>query len=150
AAFAALALAILAGAGAIVGFRGQQEAWRQATFAENSAKQAKAAESQAKGAEERAREARDQALRNQSLSVSFLSRQMVETGNIEAAILLAVEALPKQVGSPDRPYLPEAETALYKALFEYHQNVTFHHEGAVTDAEFDSGGDRIVTSSFDR
>src|SRR5439155_20788486 len=56
AALAALALAAIAGAGAILGFQGQREARRQAVLAENSATQARAAE-------EKALEARDQALR---------------------------------------------------------------------------------------
>jgi WD40 repeat protein/class 3 adenylate cyclase len=143
AALVALALAAIAGAGAILGFQGQREARRQAVLAENSATQARAAE-------EKALEARDQALRNQSLSLSFFSQQTAASGDTEAAILLALEALPKNLNAPDRPYLPEAETALYKALSEHRQIRIFHHDGGVTHAAFDLQGDRIVTSSFDK
>ena len=45
--------------------------------------------------------ARDQALRNQSLSLSFLSHQSAASGNTEAAILLALEALPKSGSAPN-------------------------------------------------
>ena len=48
----------------------------------------------ARSAEKEALEARDQALRNQSLSLSFLSQQTAASGDTEAAILLALEALP--------------------------------------------------------
>jgi hypothetical protein len=112
AAFVALALAAIAGAGAILGFQGQQEARRQAELAESSATHARAAE-------EKALAARDDALRNQSLSLSFLSQQSATSGDTEAAILLALEALPRNMNAPDRPYLLEAEAALYKALSEH-------------------------------
>jgi len=136
-------LAAVAGAGAIVGFQGQQEAKRQAVLAELSA-------SQARAAEERALAARDQALRNQSLSLSFLLQQTAAGGDTEGAILLALEALPKNISTPDRPYLLEAEAALYKALSEHRQTMVFHHDGGVSHAAFDPQGNRIVTSSFDK
>jgi WD40 repeat protein len=163
AALVALMLALGAAAGAVVGFRGQQEAIRQAerananaaeaqtaeTKARTAEVQARAAESQARAAETRALEAKDQALRNQSLSLAFVSHRTAATGNTEAAILLASEALPKDMAAPDRPYLPEAEAALYQALLQHRQSTVFHHEGGVTHAAFSATGDRIVTSSYD-
>ena len=62
-------------------------------------------------------EARDQALRNQSLSLSFLSQQTAAAGDTEAAILLALEALPKNMDAPDRPYLFEAESRSLQGPF---------------------------------
>ncbi|QIG51001.1 AAA family ATPase [Nordella sp. HKS 07] len=157
AAIIALFLAAIAGVGALVGFRGQREAERQAMLAETSAdqaraaeKQAKAAERQAKAAEEKALAARDQALRNQSLSLAFLSEQTAAGGDTEAAILLALEALPKDVSAPDRPYLSEAEGALYKAIFAHRQTRVFRHDAGVAHAAFNPSGDSIVTSSFDK
>jgi WD40 repeat protein/class 3 adenylate cyclase len=142
AAVIALTLAVIAGAGAIAGFHGQHEARRQAVLAQVNADQARAAE-------QKAVEARNQALRNQSLSLSFLSQQTAATGDTEAAILVALEALPKDVAAPDRPYVREAEIALYKALFEHRQTMIFRHDAGVTYAAFNPGGDRIVTSSYD-
>lgn len=150
--------------GAIIGFRGQQEARHQAELAENSANRAKAAEmearaaesqaktaeKQARAAEEKALQARDKALRNQSLSLSFLSQQTTAGGDTEAAILLALEALPKNMNSPERPFLIEAEAALYQALLQNRQGLVFHHDAGVTDAAFNPSGDRIVTSSYDK
>ncbi|MFK0690126.1 AAA family ATPase [Mesorhizobium sp. IMUNJ 23033] len=143
AAIVATVLALLAGAGAFVGFRGQQEAMRQAVQAQMSADKARSAESEAL-------EARDQALRNQSLSLAFLSQQTAASGNTEAAILLALEALPTSGSAFGRPYLFEAEAALYKSLLAHHQTRIFRQGAGVTHAAFNRTGDRIVTSSYDK
>lgn len=121
AAIVAIVLALLAGAGALVAFKAQEEASWQ----------------------------RDQALRNQSLSLSFLSQQSTATGNTEAAILLALEALSSKDQS-ERPYLFEAEAALYKALLGHRQIKNFRHGAGVTDAAFNPTGDQIVTASYDK
>ena len=143
AAIVATALALMAGAGAFFGFRGQQEATRNAELAEQSADKARSAEKEAL-------EARDQALRNQSLSLSFLSQQTAASGDTEAAILLALEALPKSGSEPARPYLFEAEAALFNALLVHHQTAVFKHDAGVTQAAFNRTGDRIVTASYDK
>ena len=141
---------LIAGAGAIVGFRGQQEAERQAVLAETARTRRKPPRSKQKAAEEKALAARDEALRNQSLSLSFLSQQTAASGDTEAAILLALEALPEDMSASGRPYLFEAEAALYKALFAHRQTMIFRHDAGVTHAAFNPSGDRIVTSSFDK
>ncbi len=135
AAIVALALALIAGVGAVVGFQGQREASQQAEVAEANAK--------------KALDARNEALRNQSLSLSFQAQHAAADGDTGAAILLALEALPKKLAAPDRPYLPEAELALYKALLEHRKTTIFQHARGVTDAAFSPGGDRIVTGSYD-
>ena len=142
AAIVATALALMAGAGAFFGFRGQQEATRQAELANRARTR--------RGAEKEALEARDQALRNQSLSLSFLSQQTAASGDTEAAILLALEALPKSGSGPARPYLFEAEAALFNALLAHHQTAVFKHDAGVTQAAFNRTGDRIVTASYDK
>ena len=146
----ALLLALGAGAGAVVGFRGQQEAVRQTDLARQHASEAQVAATQAKAAETQALDAKDQALRSQSLSLSFLSQQEATNGDTEAAILLALEALPTDMSSPERPYLFEAETALYNALLRHRQTMTARHDEGVTDAAFSPDGDRIVSASFDK
>ena len=142
AAVVASMLALLAGAGAFVGFSGQKEATRQAELAQMSADKARLAEQQALSA-------RDVALRNQSLSLSLLSQQTAASGDTEAAILLALEALPASTSSYSRPYIVEAEIALYRALLVHYQTKIFHHSAGVTHATFSPSGDRIVTSSYD-
>jgi len=143
AALVALALAVIAGFGAIAGFHGQHEARRQALRAEDNAEQARSAEM-------KALEARDQALRNQSLSLSLLAKQTAETGDTSGAILLALEALPKNTSTMDRPYLPEAEAALYGALLRHQQVMVFPQEYGIRDAAFSPTGERIVTSGTDK
>lgn len=143
AAIVATALALMASAGAFFGFRAQQEATRQAELAEQSADKARSAEKEAL-------EARDQALRSQSLSLSFLSQQTAASGDTEAAILLALEALPKSGSGPARPYLFEAEAALFNGLLVHHQSAVFKHDAGVTQAAFNRTGDRIVTASYDK
>ena len=136
AAIVATILAVTAGAGAYFGFKGQQEATRHAELARSAEKEALAA--------------RDQALRNQSLSLSLLAQQTAVSGDTEAAILLALEALPKSGAEPERPYLFEAEAALFNALLAYRQAAVFKHDAEVTQAAFNRAGDRIVTASYDK
>ena len=51
--------------------------------------------------------------------------------------MLALEALPKDVTSPERPFLVEAEVALYQALLQDKSVMVFRHDAGVTDAAFD-------------
>ncbi len=137
AAIVATVLALMAGAGAFVGFRGQQEATRHAVLAQTAEKEALAA--------------RDEALHSHSLSLSLLSQQTAASGDTEAAILLALETLlPTDAAAQRRPYVFEAEAALYQALLAHHQARIFKHDAAVTDAAFNRTGNRIVTSSYDK
>lgn len=149
AAVVAMALACAAGVGAFIGFQGQQEADKQAELAKRNAESAKSAELQAKAAESEALQARDEALRNQSLTLSSLSQQVAADGEIETAILLALEALPKNMASPERPFAVEAEAALYQAVLQNKSVRIFRHDAGVKDAEFSNDGGRIVTAGFD-
>ena len=63
-----------------------------------------------------ANDQRDEALRKQSLLLSKLSKDQTEAGKKELGILLALEALPKNLKTPERPYVVEAEAALYQAV----------------------------------
>ena len=172
-----LALAVAAGAGAIVGFSGQQEATRQAELAEQNATQARAAEQEAthqaavaeesaalahtaeQEAERQAQEAerqaaavtsRDETLVNQSLFLASLSAQRTGAGDTTTGILLALEGLPSETAEPDRPYVAEAEAALYDAMFARTEIAVLRHRGSVNDAKFSPQGDRIATASADQ
>ena len=63
---------------------------------------------------------------------------------------MALEALPKSGSEPARPYLFEAEAALFNALLVHHQTAVFKHDAGVTQAAFNRTGDRIVTASYDK
>lgn len=151
-------LAFLASVGGYLGFTGQKRAERQTALAEREAVAARAAEAEAgrQGAEaERhaalASASRDTALTNQSLYLANLSQVQAKSGDTTAAILLALEALPKDMDRPDRPYVVEAEAALYGAV-QAHREVAIldSHGGPVTDGAFSPDGSRMVTVSFDK
>jgi WD40 repeat protein/class 3 adenylate cyclase len=135
AAIVASALALMAGVGAFAGFRGQQEATRHAVLAQTAEKEALAA--------------RDQALRSQSLSLALLSQQTVASGDNDAAILLALEALPAGAAADGRPYVFEAEAALHRALLANREKRIFNQGASLTRAVFNATGEHIVTPSHD-
>jgi len=145
-----LVLAIAAGAGALIGFKGQGEAVRQAEVAGRNAVLARAAEQEADRQAKVALAARDEALRNQSLFLAGMSLAETATGNTTAGILLGLEALPQDLDEPDRPYVIEAEAALYQALFAQREIMVLRgHDAAVVQAAFSPDGSRIVTASRD-
>ncbi|MHA1529998.1 MAG: nSTAND1 domain-containing NTPase, partial [Alphaproteobacteria bacterium] len=143
-------LAVAAGAGAIVGFRGQQEASRQAEAAERNAEQARTAEQEAERQAQAAGVARDQALSNQSVYLTDLSRRQTASGNATNGILLALEALPDDMSSPNRPYLIDAEAALYDAISAHREIAVLRgHENSVLHVAFSPNGGRLVSASSD-
>ncbi|MHC4160409.1 MAG: TIR domain-containing protein, partial [Planctomycetota bacterium] len=93
---------------------------------------------------------RDEALRTQSLFLADLAQQEIEKGHYANGVLLALEALPKSIAKPDRPYVPQAEAQLYTALLQLsEESVLAGHEGRVTHAAFSPDGHRVLTSSWD-
>ena len=60
---------------------------------------------------------RDSALIGQSKFLASLSKETLSSGDSAMAGLLALSALPKDLVSPDRPYVTEAETALRNAAY---------------------------------
>lgn len=65
--------------------------------------------------ERRIREQRDKLFKVQSHYLSEKVSSLINEGDSYTARLLALEALPKNIESPDRPYVFEAEVALRKA-----------------------------------
>lgn len=65
---------------------------------------------------------------NESLRLTELAEQEILAGNATNGILLALEALPKNIYKPDKPYVVEAEIALLNGLLqlhEYYENFDF-------------------------
>ena len=135
------------------GYAGQQRAEHQAEAAraaevraKTEAERARSAEAEAtRQAAEVARQAdlvsasRNEALRNQSLYLTDLSRQQVAAGDTTASILLALEALPHEMAAPDRPYVVKAEAALYGAVKAHREVAVLRgHGGPVSDGAFRS------------
>lgn len=66
--------------------------------------------------ERKQREQRDNLLRVQSRFIAEKANDLLEDGDSYTARLLALNALPDNLESPNRPYVPEAEAALRKAI----------------------------------
>lgn len=64
-------------------------------------------------------EQRNTAYRNQSLFLSSLSQEEVKKGDKQMGIMLALQALPKDIENPDKPFVKNAELALRNALYAY-------------------------------
>jgi len=110
---------------------------------------AKTQQIEAQKQEKLAKEERDNALRTQSLFLADLARQEIDKGNFVNGILLALEALPKNIfASNKRPYVLESEQALYKSIaYLREQQIFQEHESSVVYASFNSDGSQVVTIS---
>ena len=129
-------------------FARQQESLRdQADMAKEEAFiQAHAAEDE----KQRADAQRDQVLKTQSRFLAEMSLQQTRRGDATEGILLALEALPKDLGKPDRPYAAEAEAALYQAVLQQRELAVLAVQGErVLSVAFGPGGPRFLTASDD-
>ena len=93
---------------------------------------------------------RNDALIAQSKFLARDSRTATASGNPTRGILLALAALPENVGLPSRPFVESAEEALEFAIsMERERTVLIGHTDAVLQAAFSPDGHRIVTGSDD-
>ncbi len=93
---------------------------------------------------------KNEALKTQSLFLATSSRNQTEKLYPTQGILLALEALPKSISKPERPYVPEAEEVLYEAVYTLNKrSVLVGHENSVYYAAFSPDGQYIVTTSKD-
>jgi dipeptidyl aminopeptidase/acylaminoacyl peptidase len=89
-----------------------------------------------------------QAQINQSRFLSSLARQATTSGDVVTGMLLALAALPTKT---ERPYLVEAEVALYQAAEETRElAVLTGDDGMVYSGTFCPDGRRVVTASDDK
>lgn len=91
--------------------------------------------------------ARDIALRNQSLFLADLSQQQTHSEDRMLGMLLALEALPKDMRRPDKPYVAEAEYALYMSINnkEYQGRAVLHHKDFFKKAIFSPDAKKVAT-----
>lgn len=95
--------------------------------------------------ERRMREERDKILASQSRLVAEKARGIAEKGSYQA-MLLALEILPKNLNSPNRPYTQEAEFLLRESLS--HNTAMFQcHSQAITCVSCSPDGKFVATSS---
>jgi len=79
-------------------------------------------------------------LANESLRLAVASEQQLQQGNVNLAMALALEALPENLESPERPLVPEAQTALRSAVYTslaQQQNGLLQH---ITTVPFETWG----------
>ena len=80
-------------------------------------------------------------LENQSRYLAQTATELLKSGDRDAALLVALEALPQGSGDISRPYVAEARTALEQALYAYTRNTRYQlqpikrleHQGTATE-----------------
>ena len=87
-------------------------------------------------------------MENRARFVAEKGEQLIKDGDSYIARLLALEILPKDLKNPDKPYTPEAESMLRKALMV--DNAIFKcDKSRVKKVSFSPDGSRIVSASYD-
>jgi WD40 repeat protein len=86
----------------------------------------------------------------QSRLLADRANQSTADGDAATAMLLALEALPDRNSDKERPFVPEAEAALFKAYQVLRESVVLkEHSGPLWSASFAPDGRRLVTVSED-
>ena len=98
--------------------------------------------------ERKQREQRDRLLISQSRFLAEKVNSLAEDGDYYTARLLALEALPKDLKNPNRPYAIEAEIALRRAS-QSNSAVLRGHTDKVTSIALSPDGNIIASASFD-
>jgi WD40 repeat protein len=95
-------------------------------------------------------EQRNRAQIAQSRLIADVATREAEAGDVLTAMLLALDGLPDARGGVDRPYVPEAELALFNSRQRLREiTVLKGHERFLTGATFSPDGSRVVTASND-
>ena len=98
--------------------------------------------------ERKQREQRDKLMISQSRFLSEKANSLVEEGDSYTARLLALEALPVDLKTPDRPYVIDAEIVLRRAS-QSNSAVLRGHIDKVTSIALSPDGHIIASASFD-
>jgi WD40 repeat protein len=133
----------------------KQEAERQRDRAEVNERIAKEEKLRALEALAEAKRQRNSAFMNESMFQASQAREQVQQDNPQVGILLAEYALPEVIGDTlDRPYVPEAEAALYNAadkiVNEKPLQLMLGHNNKMIYNKFSPDGTRLITSSWDK
>ncbi|MCP4695634.1 MAG: hypothetical protein GY862_02125 [Gammaproteobacteria bacterium] len=140
-----LLIAVLAGFGWFL----KGKADEQTMIAQAKTELAEQKEQEAKTEAGRADREKIETQRIQSLFLADLAWQQTGQGNAVNGMLLALEALPKDMNNPDRPYVIQAVQKLYKAVYAQRERLVLPHEGRVNHAAFSPDGTWLVTASDD-
>ncbi|MEY3219280.1 MAG: hypothetical protein RIT27_637 [Pseudomonadota bacterium] len=147
-------LAILIGIAGIYSYLAQLEQTQRAEDAKRKAQQKAAlADQAAQHAAQQvqlALQEKNYALYTQSLFLSSLSERETAKGNATDGALLALEALPKNIANPERPFLMEAEINLRQALDKlYEKKLLRGHRGEIWHLKVSPDGKTLASASAD-
>ncbi len=119
----------------------------QRGIAQTNEVRAVAGEQLAKANEEQAKQERDAALITQSRFLVDQARQADANGDHGTALALALEALPDERRGRIRPYLPAAESMLYRVATTLRERRTWNRISTEDFAKFLPDGQRLITFS---
>ena len=92
-----------------------------------------------------------QAQKSQSNFQAKQANEALANGDASAAALLAIEALADPIGKKptriNRPYVPEAEQALYKAWHNLREKTVVMHSSGVSTATFSNDGKFVLSGT---
>ena len=93
---------------------------------------------------QQAKKSTQQGLKTQSLFLADLADQQIKKGDQVTAMLLALEALPKDVDDPERPYVHQAYSALYNAVTRKKERLHLSYNETVTTAVYTFDGEMLA------
>ncbi|MDQ7091084.1 MAG: AAA-like domain-containing protein [Methylococcales bacterium] len=85
---------------------------------------------------QQAKKSTQKGLRTQSLFLADLAVQQIQKGDEVTAMLLALEALPKNKDNNERPYVHQAYSALYNAMVRKKERLHWHYDEIITAAAY--------------
>lgn len=87
----------------------------------------------------------------ESLTIAADSQVALKQGDSKSAIKLALQALPANLDTPDRPYVEQAETALSQAMYQHHERFSIQaHQGKALVSTMTPDGKYMITTGEDR
>ncbi|MCE3008190.1 MAG: LysM peptidoglycan-binding domain-containing protein [Bacteroidetes bacterium] len=135
----------------------KKEAEESARVAQEQTEIAELQRRKAEEALEEARVQRNSAQENQSRFLANLTEEQVQQGQYELGLLIALRAMPETIGGKDsRPYVAEAEGALYNAADrmmnnrDRPENMLLGHTNKVVYNQFSPDGKYLITTSMDK
>ncbi len=98
---------------------------------------------------QQAKKSTQEGLKTQSLFLADLAGQQIEKGDQITAMLLALEALPKNIDTPHRPYVHQAYSALYNATIRKKERLHLQYNEVVTTAAYSINGKTLAVALAD-
>ena len=87
-------------------------------------------------------------MENQARAVAEKAKELIDNGDSYLARLLLLEILPKNISTPNRPLVPEAEVAIRRAIHAENAVLTAHNND-VSSLQFSNDGSKLYSASWD-